>query len=199
MKLFYKEVSSILLVIFYLASYPAPQDVLARNGQEAPTAEQQPGEAESGENKWNMSQPVHIEADRMASDQRKDVVDFFGSVVAVQGPLTINSEKMTVHHDGSGPGASDAGAAAGNQEIERIVATGEVKLSRGDLTAVGDKMIFEIRKEKIFIKGNAKVWHQDNLVQGEDVVFDLTEGTTVFESGGKENTRVKAFFSQEEE
>lgn len=200
---FFLNTIFLLLSVFSLSGWQSPENVQAQNQQDdSPVIhaiEQENEKKKVGGDGWSMSQPVHIEADRMLSDQRDNMVVFTGNVVAVQGTLTINSEKMTVYHESNFGGNTSRTDTGEGQQIDRIVATGEVKITRGNLTATGEKVIFEISNEKIFISGNAKVWHQDNLVQGEKVVFDLTEGTTFFESGDQEGKRVKAFFYPEED
>lgn len=43
-------------------------------------------------------EPIHIEADRMESNQKQYTVTFNGNVQAIQGKLTINSDTMIVHY-----------------------------------------------------------------------------------------------------
>ncbi|MGM0681298.1 MAG: lipopolysaccharide transport periplasmic protein LptA [Thermodesulfobacteriota bacterium] len=191
--------------MLFLSGQPGPEAVWAQNkgddSQTVPGVKERSSKKNSREDNWRISQPVHIEADRMLSDQQEDAVFFTGNVVAVQGDLAINSRKMTVYYKNNGEGNNSQPEKMGGQgqQINKIIASGEVKVSRGNLTAAGDKVIFALRDEKIFITGNAKVWHQDNLVQGEKVVFDLQEGTTVFESGDQKDKRVKAVFYSEED
>ncbi len=192
MKFFFNDVR--LLLLFTLLS-----SLVVHSGFPARAADREHDQMQDDKNEWIKSQPVHIEADRMFSDQQRNTVVFTGNVVAIQGSLTINSEKMTVNHREEGQGEESRSKAGQGQQIEKIVATGNVRISRDDLTASGDKVIFALEEEKIFIINNARVWHKDNLVQGERVVFDLARGTTVFESGAKEGQRVKAFFYPEEE
>ena len=42
------------------------------------------------------SEPIHIEADRMVSQEQKNSVVFIGNVDASQGKVTIRADEMTV-------------------------------------------------------------------------------------------------------
>lgn len=136
-------------------------------------------------------EPIHIEADRMVSDQQNNTVTFSGKVEARQGPLTIRAATMTVfHHTGS----KDKNP---KQQINKIHAQGKVEIVKGDLIATGKKLEYEAGTHQAQLMGDTKVWHNNNLVTGEQVLLDLTQNTTIIESGQKEGGRVKAFFYPE--
>ena len=46
----------------------------------------------------NSSAPIHIEADRMISQEQKNSVVFIGNVDAKQGDITIRADEMTVYY-----------------------------------------------------------------------------------------------------
>lgn len=134
------------------------------------------------------SEPIHVEADRMESDQPKDLVRFFGGVLAKQGNLTIRADEMIVTYRGV-----DQGKAGAAQGIKKITATGNIQITREGWVATGDNLEYFAGQRQVLLTGNAKVWQDNNTVSGERIELFLDEGKSVVE---KSNTgeRVKAFF-----
>lgn len=139
------------------------------------------------------SQPIHIEADRMESDQNKEAVLFAGNVEATQEDLIIQADQMTVYYRKAAQTLASASNAA--KSIEKLEATGNIKIIKKDWLASGDRMEFETRDRKVVITGNTKVWQGNNTVTGERVVLFLDEGKSIVENQSKgDGGRVKASF-----
>jgi lipopolysaccharide export system protein LptA len=142
------------------------------------------------------SGPIHVEADRMESDQLNAAVLFVGNVEARQGDMLITAERMTVHY-GKNDAAAD-GPDRENKSIESLVAEGKVKITRQDWVASGDWLEFKSDERKVVLTGNTRVWQDNNLVTGDRVVLYLDEGKSVVEKGDRQDgERVKAFFYPE--
>jgi lipopolysaccharide export system protein LptA len=134
--------------------------------------------------------PIHIEADRMESDQQKNSVLFGGNVEATQGDLVIQADLMTVFYRKTeqGPG----------KNIDNLEASGNIRIIKKDWLASGDRVEFETEGRKIILTGNTKVWQNNNMVTGGRVVLYLDEGKSVVEDQNKDSGgRVKAFFYPE--
>jgi lipopolysaccharide export system protein LptA len=144
------------------------------------------------------SGPIHVEADRMESDQLNGAVLFVGNVEARQGDMLISAERMTVRY-----GKNDAipdGTDQKNKSIESLVAEGKVKITRQDWVASGDWLEFKSVERKVVLTGNTKVWQDNNLVIGDRVVLYLDEGRSVVEKSDRQDgERVKAFFYPEDD
>jgi len=167
-----------LIVIFGLVSLLCGLSSVA---SAAPVADNAPAE------------PIHIEADRMESDQRSEAVTFAGNVEAVQGDLVIKADQMTVNYRKEAA-SSGAGMTSG-QSIESLKATGNIMINKQDWRASGEKMDYETVGRKVILTGNTKVWRGSNMVSGDRVVLYLDEGKSVVEDQDKETGgRVKAFF-----
>lgn len=139
--------------------------------------------------------PVHIEADRMESDQKTESVLFVGNVEAKQGDLAIKAERMTVFYQQNQPVAAKTTAAEAGRAIDRLTASGEVEIVKQNWTATGDQLEYLSRDRKIILTGNTKVWQDNNLVTGDRIVLYLDEGKSVVErKSNGEGERVKAFF-----
>lgn len=159
------------------------------------------------------SEPIHIEADRMESDNQQDIVVFLGHVVAKQGEVVIRADKMTVNYstpqnDRSNEAyrpedempskrqaepATKRSADNMTQRIKVIFAQGNVKIVKGDWVAVGNSMEYYATDRKVVLTGDAKAWQDKNMVTGDHIVLYLDEGKSIVERGGKEGKRVKAF------
>ncbi len=142
------------------------------------------------------TEPIHIEAARMESDQRQGSVSFAGEVEATQGDLIIRAEQMTVYYRKAGDTGSPAGSVS--KSIENLKASGNVKIIKQDWLASGDRMEFETKGRKVVLTGNTKVWQGNNTVTGDKVILYLDEGKSVVENqNDKKDHRVKAFFYPE--
>ena len=142
------------------------------------------------------NEPIHIEADRMESDQRQGSVLFAGNVEATQGDLIIRAEQMTVYYRKAGATTGPAGSVS--KSIENLKASGNVKIIKQDWLASGDRMEFETEGRKVVLTGNTKVWQGNNTVTGDKVTLYLDEGKSVVENqNGSTDNRVKAFFYPE--
>jgi lipopolysaccharide export system protein LptA len=136
----------------------------------------------------------------MESDQKSEAVLFVGNVEARQGELLIQAARMTVYYqkpraEGSQLTGSEAGRA-----IEKLLASGSVKIVKQNWVATGDQLEFISGERKIVLTGNTKVWQDNNLVTGDRIVLYLDEGKSVVEKSDAETgERVKAFFYPEAE
>ena len=141
-------------------------------------------------------EPIHIEADRMESDQRQGSVLFAGNVEATQGDLIIRAEQMTVYYRKTGDTADPAGSVS--KSIDNLKASGNVKIIKQDWLASGERMEFETEGRTVVLTGNTKVWQGNNTVTGDKVTLYLDEGKSVVENqNGSTDNRVKAFFYPE--
>ena len=142
-------------------------------------------------------EPVHIEADRMESDQKNESVLFVGNVEAHQADLAIKADRMTVFYQRtpSDKSATKTSAAEASRSIDRLTASGKVEIVKLQWTATGDDLEYLSRDRKIILTGNTKVWQDNNLVTGDRIVLYLDEGKSIVErKSSGEGERVKAFF-----
>ena len=141
--------------------------------------------------------PIQIEADRMESVQEQNLIKFSGNVVAKQDDLIIHADQMTVDYvklpTESRPGAmGDTTGGSAQQKINKIIATGNVKIVQKDWVAVGNTMDYIANERKVILTGNAKTWQGKNMVAGDTIILYLDEGKSVVERSKEEGGRVKA-------
>ncbi|MEW6219141.1 MAG: lipopolysaccharide transport periplasmic protein LptA [Thermodesulfobacteriota bacterium] len=142
--------------------------------------------------------PIHIEADRLESDAKEEVLHFLGHVEATQGDMVIRAERMTVTYVRRRPAAQsapDSGLGPGAGDIDRIRAEGGVRITRKNWVATGDNLEYVAASRQVILTGAAQVWQADNSVSGERIVLYLDEGRSVVEKGG--SGRVKALIYPE--
>jgi len=144
--------------------------------------------------------PIHIEADRMVSQEQKNSVIFIGNVDARQGELIIRTDEMTVFYFQE---SGDDGQKNSSQ-VKKLLCKGNVEISQGDWLGTGKRMDYYARDRKVILSGDAKGWQGQNMVSGRTITYYLDEGRSIVEgpatmdgaSGEKKDTgkkgRVKA-------
>lgn len=130
---------------------------------------------------FNSDTPIHVSAEKMVSHDKEKAVVFSGNVQAKQGDLIINSQTMTIYHGGKKQGNStktNSPTADKAEQIEKIIATGNVEIIQEGFVATGDKVEYLASKEKVLLTGHAKIIQDNNMVTGYQVEMDLAKGTT---------------------
>jgi lipopolysaccharide export system protein LptA len=136
--------------------------------------------------------PVQINAQSLEVLDKKRMATYSGHVVLVQGETTLRCKTLVVYYDGDqarAPGAktptkapikASTPAPAGNQQIRRIVATGNVVMNQNGQTATGDKAIYDVSDDTVRLfpapGGTVAVTQGANVVQGKSLVVHLDTG-----------------------
>ncbi|MEN8256972.1 MAG: lipopolysaccharide transport periplasmic protein LptA [Thermodesulfobacteriota bacterium] len=141
--------------------------------------------------KFSQKVPIHIEANKMTSLEKKRAVVFSGDVKAKQGELLINSDEMTVYHAEQG---EEKGSTPGQPQIKKMHAKGHVEIVQDDFVATGDEAEYFSNTGKVIVTGNAKIIQNNNMITGHKVEMDLSEGSTVIIPDEKKKGRVKGYF-----
>ncbi len=140
------------------------------------------------------SAPIHIEADRMISQEQKNSVIFLGNVDARQGDLTIRSDEMTVYY------TQDKGKKKGrnsSSEVKKLICKKNVEITQGDWLGTGNRMDYFAKDRKIILSGNAKAWQGPNMVSGKTITYYLDEKRSIVEQDKKKSGRVTAVIHPE--
>ncbi len=130
-------------------------------------------------------QPVHVVADKLEVMNRKKIAIFTGKVRAVQGDVTMTSDKLLVYYERgeekqkAGAGGAARGLMDQGAKVHKIVATGHVKIVQQNRVAVGRKATYWAGGRKILLEGRATVWRGQNQVSGETITVFLDEDRTV--------------------
>jgi lipopolysaccharide export system protein LptA len=146
----------------------------------------------------NRDQPVKIQADGLVVRDKDKIATFSGNVHVFQGDTEMTSKVLVVFYvDQSKPGPAPAGTmktaptpgSSDQQQIRRIEATGDVRVTQKDQTAAGDTGIFDMQSNTVTLNGNVVVTHGKDVVKGQRLVVDLTTGVSRIDGG-----RVDALF-----
>lgn len=125
-------------------------------------------------------EPIDITSDRVETFSKENLIVFRGNVVARQKDMVIYSDSLEalVFEDGKG--------------IEKVVAGGNVKIQQGLRVANCQKAVFYNRDQRVVLTGDPKVWEGDNLVSGEEIIFDIAKNRIEVKGGpgGRGKVRV---------
>ena len=116
--------------------------------------------------------PVDIGAERIEVDDRANRAFITGSVDVRQGRLRLQAPRVTVAYTD-----------AGNNQIERIDASGGVVVTSPSETIRGNIAIYDIDQRLITLLGNVTLRNQDGNLQGGRLVVDLRSGRAVMDGG----------------
>jgi lipopolysaccharide export system protein LptA len=152
----------------------------------------------------NRDEPVKITADKLSVRPKENVATFTGNVHVTQGDTDMRSKTLVVYYvDDSAkdtgkaaPGAPIAAAQpgpAGQQQIRRIEASGDVLVSQKDQTAKGERGTYDAVANTVTLTGSVVVMHGKDVMRGERLVVDLATGVSHIESGGGQ---VEGLFQQ---
>ncbi len=151
------------------------------------------------------SRPIVVTSDTLEADNKAKLATFSGTVVARQEqrgkePINIYCDKMVIHYtedSGKKPSSPQAKKNITEQNrVEKIVATGQVKIVQGKDVATGESAIYYNSEQRIVLTGNPKVWQGKNLIKGEEITVWIKENRSLVTSKG--SNRVQAVIHQEE-
>lgn len=104
-----------------------------------------------------------ITGDSFEFDNTQKTMMYTGNVKVVQDETSMFSDKLVIYL-----------AKIGGQ-VEKAVATGNVRLLYGDITATGEKGIFYNDEQKLELEKNAKMWQGKNTITAHRILAFLQE------------------------
>jgi lipopolysaccharide export system protein LptA len=135
--------------------------------------------------------PMVILSDTLEVDNNKRIVTFTGSVNAKKDDFVLDCQKMLVYYRTS-PDKDKKDALA--QGIDRIVASGQVKITReGGGLATADRAVYYQNDDKLVLTGSPSVRQGKDLVKGERITIFLGENRSIVESTGKQRAQAIIF------
>ncbi len=142
-----------------------------------------------------------ITAKKMTVKNQDSQAVFEGAVVLTRGSLVVYSDHMVVMFHAQDPPASDSqkgpeavkGAApskgpdampaVSNRSINRIEATGRVKIEKDSGSATCEKAVYYHDGDKIVLTGDPVAWDKGTRVSGKQITMFLAEDRSVVEGG----------------
>lgn len=116
--------------------------------------------------------PVKITADTFEIAQNEKQATFSGKVVVTRGTLTLTADSVTVFYGTDGEG-----------DIDRMVATGNVRVESDGQKAKGDRAEFDPATRIIRISGHVTVTNAQGTMNGPELLIDLSGKSSTFSSG----------------
>jgi len=116
-------------------------------------------------------QPIDITSDRVETYSKENLIIFKGNVTARQKDIVIYADSL------------EAVVIEGGKGIERIVAGGNVKVQQGLRVANCQKAVFYNIDQKVVLTGDPKVWEGNNMVSGDEIVFDIEQNRIEVKGG----------------
>ena len=117
------------------------------------------------------SQPIDITSDKVEAYRKDNLIIFRGNVIARQKDIVIYADflEAVIIEDGKG--------------IERVTAGGDVKIQQGLRVANCQKAVFYNLDRKIVLTGDPKVSDGDNIVSGDEIIFDIEKNRVEVKGG----------------
>ncbi|MFT6289408.1 MAG: lipopolysaccharide export system protein LptA [Alcanivorax sp.] len=113
-------------------------------------------------------QPIRITADQALRDEKKGFTEYTGNVRLDQGSLSIEADKITVHHV--------------TEEADKIVAEGKPahmqQISEADkapIHARADTIEYFKTEERVHLSKNAQVEQDGSIVTGDTIDYFIAE------------------------
>jgi outer membrane protein assembly factor BamD len=139
--------------------------------------------AGTGEAGWvDQGQPIDITSDQVETYTRENRVIFKGNVIArQQRDIAIYADSIEAIMVNEGKG------------IERVIASGNVKVQQGPRVANCQRAVFHNFEQKILLMGDPKVWDGENMISGEEIIFDIAQNRVEVKGGLNRRSKAKVF------
>ncbi|HEU4684497.1 MAG TPA: LptA/OstA family protein [Nitrospira sp.] len=136
-----------------------------------------------------------ITSKRMTVKNQESQAIFEGSVVLTRGTLIVYSDRMVVSFGPQEPAngteerkvreaAQRKGPeTVGNRSVNKIEATGRVKIERESGNATCERAVYYREQDKIVLTGSPVAWEKGTRVSGKQITMFLTEDRSVVEGG----------------
>jgi lipopolysaccharide export system protein LptA len=141
-----------------------------------------------GDPKSDKSQDIHIEADVLEIEQKKQQATFTGRVDATRGTLRLRSNTLVAEYREVKQGAST------KTEITKLDARGNVIVTSKDKKAVSEWAIMLPQTGKVTMGGNVVLTQGETVIEGETLEMDLNTGKSRVIGSKARNGRVKGVF-----
>jgi lipopolysaccharide export system protein LptA len=158
---------------------------LAASGEVSAQAQRGPQNALQGFSQ-NRDQPVKIQAGSLEVREKDKMATFSGDVHVVNGDTELRCKSLRVFYDEEAKAAAmktaDPGP-GGSRQIKRIEARGGVVVMQKDQQATGDSATFNMRENTVMLVGNVVVTRGQDVLRGQRLVVDLTNGVSRMDQG----------------
>jgi len=134
----------------------------------------------------NRDKPVRIQAASLEVRNKDKVATFSGDVHVTQGDTNLRCKILMVFYEDD-PTRNAMPAAqpgpGGQQRIRRMEGRGGVVVTQKDQVATGDAGEFDVQTNTVTLTGNVVVTRGQDVLRGQRLVVDLTNGVSRVDSG----------------
>ena len=136
-------------------------------------------------------QNIRITADKLVAQVNTGQIEFVGNVKATQADTVITADRLKIYYD---PDAiKNNPSAIQTETIEKIIATGDVKIKYDNIMAETDKAEYLTKSSVLTLTGaQSKVTRGEHTITGTRFTLQGLDGKLTVESS--EEGRVKAVF-----
>jgi lipopolysaccharide export system protein LptA len=122
--------------------------------------------------------PVNVTADRIEVQDRDNRAVFTGNVDVTQADLRVRAARVTVNYINTTPKPGAGKGASGSLQIQRMIASGSVYVTRGTQSARGDAAVYDVTQRIITMAGNVTLNQNGSVLSGGRAVMNLATGTS---------------------
>jgi lipopolysaccharide export system protein LptA len=123
---------------------------------------------------------IAVDADQLEVIQNENKAIFTGKVVAVQGEMTLRSDKMIIFYAKKEQQQANSPMGA----LEKIEVIGDVHMTTKTESADGDRGVYDALREKIFLYGDVVLRKENNVLTGAALQYDMVTGSSILTGGG---------------
>lgn len=138
--------------------------------------------------------PVKIVSDKMDYDQDNNTVIFSGNVHVDRSDFELWSDKLTVFMQAppEGKPAQTSVGPGASQDIEKLLAEGNVRIKRDKQAGTSGKATYWTKKGVIVMEDNPVLKDGEGSITGQVITYHVKENRGVVQGGEKQ--RVQAVF-----
>jgi lipopolysaccharide transport protein LptA len=103
-----------------------------------------------------------LAGDTVKTNRTNGTITFIGNAKFIQGEISTFCDTLAIYLDQ-------------NQEVEKAVATGNVRLITEDITITGEQGTFYNKDQKVEIEGTAKAWQGKNTITAHRILAFLDQ------------------------
>ena len=166
----------------------------------------------------NRDQPIQIDANSLEMRDKKKEATFSGNVKVVQGDTTMTSKVLVVFYESKDQSAPPPAPATtktaaksaplpapiqsttpgpgGTSSIKRLEAKGNVVVTQKDQVVTGENAVFDTKTNLITMLGGVVLTQGKNVLRGDRLLVDMTTGVSRVES---DSGRVQGLFQPSKE
>lgn len=144
------------------------------------------------------TEKIHIISDRLEADNNANWAEFIGNVHATQGKTIIESDRLKVYYKPKDQKKEKSpSGSGGDYDIDKVVASGNVKIVFEDRLAYTDKAVY-LADTNIFVLtgANTRVTSGQNSITGDKIIVNRNTNHMTVE--GTRKKRVEAIFYSKE-